>query len=270
MVFSGPNPDCVANFLSTELNTCRKWLVDNCLSLHLGKTECVLFGPRRRISTDVQFDVKLDDTIVKRVTTVKYLGVFLDQHMDFSFHVDKILKKAGFKLSFLYRNARLMNQRVRKLLCQSLIFSSTEYCSPSWYFGLTKALRDNLNILQRKCARFTLNLNSRAHIGDKELLALDWLPFPHRVSYFSLVHAYKARNGMSPSYISDEFVGISKVHSHNLRQSYVNFSLAHCRSPPGTFERSVISDWNLLPLRIKESQSLPLFKSSLKRHLQSL
>ena len=258
------------HFLSSELSTCRKWLIDNRLSLHLGKTECILFGPKRKLGTNVNFTIKLDDTVVTRVNTVKYLGVFLDQYMDFSIHVEKLLKKAGSKLNFLYRNARFMNQRVRKLLCQSLIFSSIEYCSPSWYFGLSKSLREGLNILQRKCARFSLSCNFRAHIGDEELLDLNWLPFTRRVSYFSLIHAYKARNGLSPSYIADDFIGVSRVHSYNLRQSHVNLSLAHCRSPPGTFERSVITDWNSLPTGLKESQSLPIFKSSLRRYLQGL
>ena len=71
----------------------------------------------------MQFNVKLDNTIVKRVSSVKYLGIVLDQFMDFSSHVDKLVKKASSKLKFLYRNACCMNQCVRKLLCQSLIFS---------------------------------------------------------------------------------------------------------------------------------------------------
>ena len=180
------------------------------------------------------------------------------------------MKKASFKLNFLYRSARCVNQCVCKLLCQSLIFSSAEYCSPAWYFGLTKVFRESLNVLQRKCARFSLGLDSRAHVGNRELLALSWLPFPQRVSYFSMVHAFKIRNGLSPSYISDEFTRVTKVHSHNLRHSQVNFSLAHCLSPLGTFERSVISDWNNLPLYIKESRSLPIFKTNLKHYLEIL
>ena len=41
LVFSHPDPKVVSEFLSEELETCRKWLIDNRLSLHLGKTECI-------------------------------------------------------------------------------------------------------------------------------------------------------------------------------------------------------------------------------------
>ena len=78
LVFSGPDPTKVADFLSSELSICRKWLIDNRLSLHFGKTECIVFGPKRRLNTDLQFDVRLDDAIVTRVTSVKYLGIVLD------------------------------------------------------------------------------------------------------------------------------------------------------------------------------------------------
>ena len=131
-------------------------------------------------------------------------------------------------MGFLYRNGCFMNFYVRRLLCQSLIFSNLEYCSPSWYFGLAAPLRESLNVLQRKCARFSLGHGPRSHIGNSELSSLHWLPFSQRVSYFSLVHAYKTKNGLSPTYISDSFTFITDVHSYNLRQSNVNFSLAHC------------------------------------------
>ena len=126
LVYSGADPNMVANFLSNELSICQSWLIDNRLSLHLGKTECILFGTKRRLGPDVSFEIKLDNTVVNQVTSVKYLGVYLDQYLDFSKHVEGLLKKARGKLLFLYRNGNYLNHTTRKLLCQALIFSSLE------------------------------------------------------------------------------------------------------------------------------------------------
>ena len=267
LVYSGADPAAVAHFLSDELAICRKWLIDNRLSLHLGKTECILFGSKRRLGPNVKFEIKLDDTVVNRVTSVRYLGVYLDEFLDFSKHVEGLLKKARSKLQFLYRNSRYLNHSTRKLLCQALIFSSLEYCSPSWYNGLSVSLCESLNVFQRKCARFALFLPHRGHIGPKELTSLSWLPFPKRVKYFNLVHTFKVRAGLSPSYLNENFEQISHVHHHNLRQSGFNFSLAHCSSPMGTFNREAICSWNSLPSDLKAIQSLTLFKSRLKNFL---
>lgn len=269
LVYSGSDPVEVASFLSAELDTCRKWLVDNRLSLHLGKTECILFGSRRRLAADVEFQIRVGDTAVKKVASVKYLGVVLDQSLDFSVHVQGIVKKAASKLSFLYRNRTFLNQYTRKILCQSLIFSGLEYCSSAWYPGLTVVLIERFNVIQRKCARFVLDFQPRSHIGEREFHFLNWLPFPKRVLYFSLLHAFKIRNDLAPSYLSANFEHVDGVHSHNTRQSTTNFSLAHTRSPLGSFNRHAISGWNSLPEDLKRLRSLPVFKSHLKKFLNA-
>jgi hypothetical protein len=49
LIVSGPDPGKVAEFLSTELSSCKSWLIDNRLSLHMGKTESIWFGTSRRL-----------------------------------------------------------------------------------------------------------------------------------------------------------------------------------------------------------------------------
>ncbi|CAL4126167.1 unnamed protein product, partial [Meganyctiphanes norvegica] len=46
LIVSGSDPRAIASLLSKELESCRQWLMDNKLSLHLGKTESILFGPK--------------------------------------------------------------------------------------------------------------------------------------------------------------------------------------------------------------------------------
>ena len=41
---SGKDPKVISETVSKELESCRQWLIDNKLSLHLGKTESILFG----------------------------------------------------------------------------------------------------------------------------------------------------------------------------------------------------------------------------------
>ena len=48
LIVSGKYPYAIAQSLSMELNTCSQWLVDNRLSLHLGKTEAMLLGSKKK------------------------------------------------------------------------------------------------------------------------------------------------------------------------------------------------------------------------------
>ena len=50
LIVSHSNPDVISKKLSTELEACNQWLIDNKLSLHVGKTECIIFGSKRKIN----------------------------------------------------------------------------------------------------------------------------------------------------------------------------------------------------------------------------
>ena len=49
LIASGPDADLVAAFLSEQLTSCRLLLIDNRLSLHVGKTESILFGTHGKL-----------------------------------------------------------------------------------------------------------------------------------------------------------------------------------------------------------------------------
>ena len=56
-LFSLKNSEVISRKLSSVLQSCSKWLVDNKYSLHLGKTECILFGSRRKLRKVQNFGI---------------------------------------------------------------------------------------------------------------------------------------------------------------------------------------------------------------------
>ena len=142
---------------------------------------------------------------VQRNFEVKYLGVLLDDRLTGSSHVRNMLKTSMGKLSFLCRNSSFLDFSCRKLLCSALIQPYIDYCSSSWYSGLSAQLRSRLDVLQRKMTRFIFGLDNRAHIGNTELQSLNWLLVIDRVNYFKLVHLFKIRTGSAPRYLISDF-----------------------------------------------------------------
>ena len=61
------------------MESCSNWLVDNKLSLHLGKTECVLFGPRRKLNNIKSCNVKCKEQVIWSQDSVRYLGLYIDK-----------------------------------------------------------------------------------------------------------------------------------------------------------------------------------------------
>ena len=174
LVFAHNDASFIAERLTKELDSCRKWLVDNRLSLHVGKTESILFGTQRRLNGVGEFKVFCDGTPVARVSHVKYLGVVMDSNLSGSEHARSVLKTCFSRLAFLFRNSSFLDFQSRKLLCSALIQPHLDYCSSSWYKGLNATFKRRFDVLQRKMVRFICSFDSRRHIGNSELFNLSW------------------------------------------------------------------------------------------------
>ena len=60
--------------LQKELEVVSEWLVDNNLSLHLGKTESILFGSKSRLKSQSNLRISCKGTHIESKEVVKYLG----------------------------------------------------------------------------------------------------------------------------------------------------------------------------------------------------
>ena len=109
LIFSHSDHAVIAERLSHELSSCKKWLIDNRLSLHVGKAECIVFGSGRRLKGAGNYAVSCDAMSVDQVAQVKYLGVTLDQNFKFTEHVTGLINRCAGRIGFLYRNSSFKN-----------------------------------------------------------------------------------------------------------------------------------------------------------------
>ena len=267
LMASGPNSGEVSDFLTAQMSKCKTWLVDNRLSLHVGKTECILFGSSRKLKGR-DFIVKCGDVVINRVMSVKYLGVNLDQHLNFREHVEGLVKKATSKLFFLYRNGANLDRGSRKLLCSALVNSGVEYCISAWYPGLLEESKNRLATLQRKMVRFVVGMGAREHVAEGDIFSLGWLPIWRRAEYFMTMHAARVKMSISPGYIAQNFVLASDAHSYGLRQHEYNFSISSCHFPVCSFTRTAIKLWNSLPSELKQIGNIAVFRRRLKAFMK--
>ncbi len=102
---SDKDPKVVSDAMTKELETCNEWLIDNRLLLHLGKTEAMFCGTKRKIRNREGFGVKCKDTSVDTVTEVKYLGVQIDETLSGEGVLDTIFEKCTGRIKLLHRQA---------------------------------------------------------------------------------------------------------------------------------------------------------------------
>ena len=90
-------------------------------SLHLGKTESILFGTKRKLSNCRNLKVLYDGINIQSKTSVKYLGASTDNCLSGDSMALNIIQKSKRRLKFLYRNAKFLNSHVKRMLASSLI-----------------------------------------------------------------------------------------------------------------------------------------------------
>lgn len=66
----------IETILENELGTVSDWLIDNNLSLHLGKTESILFGSKQKLKAISNLNMECKGTVIEPREKVKYLVRF--------------------------------------------------------------------------------------------------------------------------------------------------------------------------------------------------
>lgn len=271
LLVSGKDLQCIADSLGVELESCRKWLVDNKLSLHLGKTESILFGSKRKLNKAGIFSVTCNGETIQSSKSANYLGVILDASLTSDSIAENVLKKAGARLKFLYRQARFLNEKTRKTLCMALIMCHFDYSSSSWFSSTSSHYKNKLQVMQNKVVRFILNKGPRAHIGQEELNRVGFLDVEDRVKQLKLGLVFKIFHGRCPDYLKVDFKRVSSVHNYSTRGSLYNFKVPRVNGQAQhTFYSTAINLWNSLPTHIKQLNEISVFKARVKNYLATI
>ena len=124
-------------------------------------------------------------------------------------------------------------------------------------------LADKLQELQNRAARILTFSNYDVRLS----VLLDELGW-ERLEYVRLkqlaVTMYKIHNNLFPSYLRRIFTNTSNVHSHNLRNSELNYYVPRPRtkSAKGSLHYRGSALWNKIPSEIRKLPSLNVFKTS--------
>ena len=118
--------------------------------------------------------------------------------------------------------------------------------------------------LQKRAARMILKADFMES-SEQLFKELKWLLFPNRVQYHTCLTVYKSITGQAHKYISSLLTYVSDHHERQTRSTTLD--LLHIpRSHSANFDRA-ISVQDSLPADIRNSKSVSMFKSEVKRFL---
>ena len=150
-------PDFMYHSQATALHLryLQRWLTTNRLSLNIAKTEFKVIGysnQRIHALSNNQIDIEIDGKSIKRVEEVKSPGLFIDEHLSWTKHIEEISKKISSAIGALKRIRPFISETTALQIYQALILLHFDYCSPVWD-ALSVTLSDKLQKLQNRAAR---------------------------------------------------------------------------------------------------------------------
>ena len=118
---SGKTLDDVMNGLQVSAKKLLKWFSDNQMKGNADKCNLIM-------SAENAPELQIGDSLIKKSSCEKLLGVIIDYKLTFDEHVTSSFKKANNKLRALTRATPYMNIENRKLLMNSFFNAQFDYC----------------------------------------------------------------------------------------------------------------------------------------------
>ena len=90
-----------------------------CRSIHYDKTSCMTLGSRHRTQNEAtKLDITIDGNEIKQVDKQKLLGVYIDENLLWTAHIDYLCSTISTKISLLKQLSRYVPVKVQKLFYQ--------------------------------------------------------------------------------------------------------------------------------------------------------
>ena len=251
--------------LKYQLKQCfdviKSWMGQYYLKMNDSKTQFIVCGPSRILSEIQIHGINIDSgTTIRFVSTVKNLGILMDNHLTFEDQTVKLKKKCFRTLRNITKIRFLLSTDQLKMIVNSIVVSCLDYCNAVFY-GISEKLLLQLQQIQNAAAKLVMGKYKHDHLDD-DLKLLHWLPIKKRIIFKIALLSYKSVNGLAPSYLQDLFRYCA--HGHSLKLVVPQYNLQAGRR---SFSAAGPRMFNTLPRFITSSDTVDLFKSRLKTYL---
>jgi len=205
--------DALQERVSVCIDEVFSWMMSNRLQLNPSKTEVLWCSSARSQHQIPTGPVRVGDTSVQPVRTVRNLGVYIDADVTMSAHVTAVVK-ACFAALRQIRSVRLSLTRTTTTLLtlvHALVVTKVDYCS-SVLSGISKQLLQRLQSVFNAAARLVFSARKSEHITPL-LRELHWLKVPERIEFRLCVLAYRCLIGTAPAYLAETLHSTADVDS---------------------------------------------------------
>ena len=160
---TGRNLKFLFKKINDDLHRLRHWFDSNSLSLNKEKSKFIIFRSKNK-TIHYPGEIKIGGAKIEQVENTKFLGVYIDQYLDWKVHVNYILSKLTCGVYSLYKVKNILPQFSKKLLYAANVQSHLLYGISAWGPMLFASDLKKIKVKQNNAVRAVFNLNHRERI----------------------------------------------------------------------------------------------------------
>ncbi len=128
-----------------HLNECTKHKLNiNKLAINTGKCKYMIFHmPQKKINS---LQLKIDNIIIDIVKEFIFLGLTLNEHLNWKGHIDKIANKISRSMGILNKLKYVLPLSAKLHIYNSLILSHLNFCILAWGYKCDRIVQLQKNI----------------------------------------------------------------------------------------------------------------------------
>ena len=253
------DPMQLENLVNKELEKINDWLKINQLSLNVSKSNFLLFSGNKRIE---KFQLFISGIKLEETTEAKYLGVIIDNKLNWKGHLEKLYIKLNQNAGILRKVGYFLPMQNMKSLFYSFIQAHASYCITSWGSPETKGI-GRINKVISKCINFINKYDKHNTINKFNPLNVNDI---YKLESCKLVHNFI--NGLIPESLSDLFKrpSITNRMTRRTSRSVCNIHLDQADTPVMFYGPKF---WNSEHCYEFSNSSLHGFATALKNKLKA-
>ena len=256
---TGKSVNHISRILTQDCTRVSQWMRSNRLKLNPDKTHVMTVGTKERVrSLTEQLEVTMDNTLLEedKDKCEFLLGCHMQANLKWKKQLFELQSKLGKRLVGLFKLKFIVPYPVRKAITEGIFNSVLVYCL-ALFGGMDLGDLRDLQVMQNKAAQIVTHSPPRA---ERTLMynRLNWLTVNQLVFYHSVITVFKIRENKEPEHLAE----IVTRDSRNKRIVVPNTDLTLAQKS-FTFRGS--NNWNQLPLNIRSSQGIGLFKKLAKK-----
>ena len=256
LYYSCKNVKTIENIVNLELNKISEWLSANRLSLNVGKSKLLYFTNNDRKKLQ-DINIKINDQILAEVTSAKYLGVYIDNKLQWNTHINNIKLRLSKGVSMLAKIRHYVPKTVLRSLYFTFVNAHIDYNLLNW--GIAPLA--NIEIINRKTRKAIRLISFKPYHEEPIPLFKQHsiLPLEETFLLKQAKFMWKMQNELIPPSLTRNFNSNSRNQltiSHNrLDHSAKHITYAGPRL------------WNAIPVDIRNKLTPKSFSNSMKKFL---